>query len=429
MQLPIELFLGFVGATVALAIFGFLRNPQVPACLAFAGIFLLFVTVTTDSLVVGHTNPNVTNSTLTHVSTGNVTYTYQQIYTPTTNINATSSATIGYMTVTTGTSTVPLFAGSGNIASSEKVADSSSALIGVPLNQAVLSLKKVGAPTGNANIGTFKSTDSTVITTCANLDVTTLTTSQADYTFNCPSVIFLNFDSGLEDRFGIKYNAGDVSNNVVMHVDNGNPFDSTHSVRSAIGGGAWSDTTTSDLHMSLNFATAPKYIRDSDGRTYWQNNVAQEAPLCIQFDLGSTNIVNGFRMTTPDLAKIPSALKFYSSNDGSTYTFRQTFNTIQSTARQTYITNDTFFVRYYQLCVDQWGTANFWKISELDWVFASSSNANSSDKTTYTYNTSQPIVYDFRNNVGGGANIFMVTMALFSTMFILIGALMTVKSD
>lgn len=394
-DIPFEIFTLAIALSLFFTALGFLFNPRWYILILVSGMFIIVFSVSTDNIIMGYTQPTISNSTLTSVASGNTTYTYQQIYTPTTNINATSAGTIGYMTVSSGTSTVPLFASSANIVSAEKVADSSSALIGVPLNQAVLSLKKTGSPTGNAQIGTFTSANSNVATLCANLDVTTLTTSQADYTVDCSSVIFLNFDSGLEDRFGIKYNAGDVSNDITMHVDNGNPFDSTHSVRSAIGGGGWSDTSTSDLHMSLNFHATASYMRDSDGRTYWQNNVAQEAPLCLQFDLGSTNIVNGFRMTTPDLSKIPSALKFYSSNDGSTYTFRQTFNTVSSTARQTYITNDTFFVRYYELCVDQWGTANFWKISELDWVFASSSNANSSEETSYSYNSSEPILFAF----------------------------------
>jgi hypothetical protein len=51
--LPVELFLGFMAMCIGVAIFGFVRNPQVPAMLAFAGIFILFIAVMTSGIIMG----------------------------------------------------------------------------------------------------------------------------------------------------------------------------------------------------------------------------------------------------------------------------------------------------------------------------------------------------------------------------------------
>lgn len=51
--LPIEIFLGFTGISIALAIFGFIRQPPIPAMLAFGGMFILFVSVMTGGIIMG----------------------------------------------------------------------------------------------------------------------------------------------------------------------------------------------------------------------------------------------------------------------------------------------------------------------------------------------------------------------------------------
>ena len=51
--MPVELFLGFVGIAVGLAIFGFIRQPQIPAMLAFGGIFILFISVMIGGIIMG----------------------------------------------------------------------------------------------------------------------------------------------------------------------------------------------------------------------------------------------------------------------------------------------------------------------------------------------------------------------------------------
>lgn len=68
MQVPIEIFLGCIVMSIALAIFGFLRQPQIPAMLVFGGMFILTISVATDEHIMG-------KIPITSVSSGNtVTY-------------------------------------------------------------------------------------------------------------------------------------------------------------------------------------------------------------------------------------------------------------------------------------------------------------------------------------------------------------------
>ena len=54
MELPVELFGLFTGTSIALALFGFIRNPQIPAMMVFGGIFILFIAVSTDTIILDH---------------------------------------------------------------------------------------------------------------------------------------------------------------------------------------------------------------------------------------------------------------------------------------------------------------------------------------------------------------------------------------
>lgn len=51
--IPFELFIGFIGIAIGLAIFGFIRQPQIPAMLTFGGMFILFIAVVTDEIKMG----------------------------------------------------------------------------------------------------------------------------------------------------------------------------------------------------------------------------------------------------------------------------------------------------------------------------------------------------------------------------------------
>lgn len=54
--------MGFVVIAVGLAIFGFIRQPQIPAMLAFGGMFILFIAVMTGGIIMGTIPVDATSS-------------------------------------------------------------------------------------------------------------------------------------------------------------------------------------------------------------------------------------------------------------------------------------------------------------------------------------------------------------------------------
>lgn len=69
-DIPILVFITFFASSISMAIIGLIRNPQIPALVAFAGVFLLVFSISTDNIIIGY---NETNSTSTVNSSGNVT--------------------------------------------------------------------------------------------------------------------------------------------------------------------------------------------------------------------------------------------------------------------------------------------------------------------------------------------------------------------
>jgi hypothetical protein len=53
MDIPVELFLGFIGTTLIMVIIGIARQPQIPALIVFAGMFLLTWTLIADNIIMG----------------------------------------------------------------------------------------------------------------------------------------------------------------------------------------------------------------------------------------------------------------------------------------------------------------------------------------------------------------------------------------
>lgn len=73
-NIPVELFLGFIGISVGMAIFGFIRNPQIPAMMVFAGMFILSIAVITTGVIMGKIpeSSSVSGSTTTYVMVDNI---------------------------------------------------------------------------------------------------------------------------------------------------------------------------------------------------------------------------------------------------------------------------------------------------------------------------------------------------------------------
>lgn len=65
MNIPFELFLGFVVACIGLGVFGLIRQPQIPAMLVFAGLFILTISVVTTGVIMGKIPTTSTVSGLT----------------------------------------------------------------------------------------------------------------------------------------------------------------------------------------------------------------------------------------------------------------------------------------------------------------------------------------------------------------------------
>lgn len=70
MEIPIELFLGAIGLSLALVVVGFIRQPQIPVTVVLGGMFILFLAVTTTEI-------NMGKIPITSVTSGStVTYTF-----------------------------------------------------------------------------------------------------------------------------------------------------------------------------------------------------------------------------------------------------------------------------------------------------------------------------------------------------------------
>ena len=145
-------------------------------------------------------------------------------------------------------------------------ASSSSSLVDKQIDTIKLRIKKSGSPTGTAQIGVFN-TDLSVKKLFDTKDVSTLTTSYADYTFSLPAgdqpyLIQVN------DRIGIKFTGGDGSNEVsIMRDTSPSSFDGTNSYHTFYSSG-WQNFTTDDLTMTLSLlnvtgATSFKIERES----------------------------------------------------------------------------------------------------------------------------------------------------------------------
>jgi hypothetical protein len=154
-------------------------------------------------------------------------------------------APIIYMQVTTVTDGYGTY--SSNQINAEN-ATATSSLVGKSIDTIIMHLKKSGSPTGTATIGVFNK-DLSVKQAFGTKDVSTFSTSYADYTFSLPSGQSYAIQSG--DVIGIKYSGGDISNFVAVTADNTNKFDGTNSYYTHFFGTAWAPLTGSDLTMTL----------------------------------------------------------------------------------------------------------------------------------------------------------------------------------
>ena len=225
MQIPIEIFSLFIGSSIALAIFGFLRNPQIPATLAFAGIFILTIAVTTDSITIDSFLDGATETV----------YSY--------NVESFT----GQLALNSG----------GTTAHAEFVSSSSSQLLNDKIDCIDILLRKSGSPTGTATIGTLDGS-ANIIQQFGTIDVSTLTTSNIWYRF-CLG-IGETYTIQNQDRLGIKFTGGNATNNIQISQDANNPFDGTITFRQQFTSPTWTSGSTSDLTMRFYLNSLPEDI-------------------------------------------------------------------------------------------------------------------------------------------------------------------------
>jgi len=75
MNIPVELFLGGIVVSIALAIFGFIRQPQIPVMLVVGGMFILTIAVMTDGVIMGKipiTSTSTSSTVVTYEFVDNV---------------------------------------------------------------------------------------------------------------------------------------------------------------------------------------------------------------------------------------------------------------------------------------------------------------------------------------------------------------------
>jgi len=236
MDLPIEIFLSFIGFSIVMGIVGIWR--KVPFLMFIAGGMICFWAVTTDNIAMGETVESSVNTIL-----------------PT---------QIDYMNVITGTGFTKLSAGGvNNIFVGEDVVNSNSMLSGKRIDQVCISLSKTGSPTGTANIAVYDSvatpTSTNYVFLISTKDVTTFTTTQTTYCFTGAGTHLLTANQAV----GVFYNGGSAGNEVNIYTNiTGDQFDGTNSVRTQYVA-SWSDTTNRDIRGSISLNTIEEQIENT----------------------------------------------------------------------------------------------------------------------------------------------------------------------
>lgn len=226
MEIPIELFLGGIGVSIALGLFGFLRQPQIPAMLVFGGMFILIFAVATTGIIINSFG-------------GSNEIRLYDVLANTANVN-----------VETNNEIRAIYPSS-----------SSSQLIGYTFDCIEIPLAKAGVLTGGTfvNVGVFGASGNTIKLFGDPLDVDNITTGFFFYEFCLPEGETYTIGSlavGIE-RIGVQYDQGDATNRVLARVDGNNPFDSTNTFLQTWNGASWASSTGLDLSASLVLSSEP----------------------------------------------------------------------------------------------------------------------------------------------------------------------------
>lgn len=232
MDIPIEIFMLGIGVSIALALFGFIRNPQIPAMLVFGGMFFLIFAIATDNIIIGSFSEGSTNDIVS----------YSQI------------DTSGLSDISAGASDIR----------GERSSTGSSQLVGDTIDCIDIMIRKVGAPTGSAIIGVYDrdlAINDPLIQSFGTVDISTISASVSQwYTFCLP--LGNTYTIGINDVIGARYDGGNVTNALRVNTATVDRFDgvTTSLSTKADATNVWTDQTASDL-------TAIFYLRGEDSVT------------------------------------------------------------------------------------------------------------------------------------------------------------------
>ncbi len=168
---------------------------------------------------------------------------------------AQSPTTYTQMDATTTTTGMSLYSGRSVHA---QYVGSSSALVDKMVDSITLKIRKVGSPTGTAEIGIIDSSGTSMKKVFGTVDVSTLTGTYTDKTYAL-AVDERAYQIVSGDYIGIKYTGGDATNNHVgVMRDTTAPFDGTNSYHKYYTT-SWTSQTDKDLYLKLTY-TPPKYV-------------------------------------------------------------------------------------------------------------------------------------------------------------------------
>jgi len=206
------------GAIIAL---GYVYRTSFPMSFTWfiSGSIFLIVFISTDSIQLGYSEPEFLQTPLYSVSHP--------------------------MNVTTSDSSVAFSATIFGLA--ERPANINSQLVNKKINCIEINMLRTGSPTDNVMIGILDN-DNRMIKLFGNITASTINTGTRSY-----QVCLSNHDYWIlayNDYIGAKHLGSVGANNIAISTNNGNPFDSTNSVRTSYTT-SWSDVTTSDLRMKL----------------------------------------------------------------------------------------------------------------------------------------------------------------------------------
>lgn len=227
MDIPIELFLGFIGVSIALAILGFLRNPQIPATIVMGGMFILVIAVATDNIKIGNFISN--------------------------EMTTTSESFIVYMQQNLGTTPV-IMNSVNNIFVGEEIVNSNSTLYLKSFDEVTIAVTKQNSPIGTAIVGVWGTqvapTSTNYVYTLGTFDVSTLANSITVKTFRNNTNPYTLLDN---QAVGVFYNGASGTNTISIITTSSNQFDGANSQTTRFTS-SWTDVTT-DLRMNIRLSS------------------------------------------------------------------------------------------------------------------------------------------------------------------------------